>query len=86
MVAGLFQESFFTLLFWLPLLFLWTAVLVDILRRRDLGGLAIAAWLIAIFALPFVGAIAYFIARPRVDDAPAESMMGTRDPGRGVVK
>jgi hypothetical protein len=86
MLADVFTASFLTLLFWLPLLFLWTAVLVDILRRRDLGGVAIAAWLIAIIVLPFVGAIAYFIARPRVSDAPAESMMDTRDPGRGVVK
>lgn len=84
MIAEVFQSTFLTLLFWLPLVFLWFAVLIDILRRHDLTGVKIALWLVAIIVFPFVGAIAYFIARPRVDSAPAESMMQSRDPGRGA--
>jgi phospholipase D-like protein len=84
MVADVFTASFLTLLFWLPLVFLWFAVLVDILRRRDLSGVAIAVWLVAIIVFPFVGAIVYFIRRPRVSDAPAEAMMASRDPGQSA--
>ena len=59
-----FWGTFWVLLFWLPVIFLWTAALVDIFRRRDLSGLAIAGWLILIFVLPILGALIYFAARP----------------------
>jgi hypothetical protein len=41
--------------------------LVDI-ARRHLGGWSTAAWVVAVVILPFVGAIAYWIARPTSRD------------------
>lgn len=46
-----FAGVFFALLIWGPIVFLWVAALVDILRRRDLSGIAIAAWLLLVVVL-----------------------------------
>ena len=75
-----FAGVFFALLIWAPIIFLWVAVLVDIVRRRDLSGPAIAAWLIGIIVFPVIGAILYFAFRPRVSDDAAESMFHSRAP------
>jgi hypothetical protein len=68
-----FAGVFFALLIWAPIMFLWVAALVDIFRRHDLSGVAIAAWLLLIVLLPIVGTLIYFIARPSVAGGPATS-------------
>ena len=58
-------------LFWVMSLVYLFAVLIwmlirlfaDIFRSDDLGGVAKAAWVIFIVALPFFGVVAYLIAR-----------------------
>lgn len=70
-----FAGVFFALLIWVPIVFFWVAVLVDIVRRPDLSGVAVAVWLLAIVLFPIIGSLVYFALRPRVSGAPAESMM-----------
>src|SRR3954470_3530993 len=52
---------------WFFLLFLWIwlaiAVFTDIFRSHDMGGLAKAVWVVFVVFLPFVGILAYLIAR-----------------------
>ena len=46
-----FWQGFLLLLIWIPLIFLWAAALVDIIRRNDLSGWGIFGWLLLIFIL-----------------------------------
>ena len=55
---------FWSLLFiavWFAFILLLVHVIVDIFRRRDLRGVAKAAWLLGIFLLPIVGVIGYTV-------------------------
>ena len=63
-VGSTFWSVFWILFFWIPVVILWVSVIVDIFRRRDLSGWAIAGWLVLLFALPIIGALIYYIARP----------------------
>jgi Phospholipase_D-nuclease N-terminal len=48
----------------IPLLIIWVLVLVDIIRRRDLGTGSKVLWALAALVFPIVGVIVYLIARP----------------------
>ena len=61
----------------LPLLFLWIVGALDVVRRKDVPGLAKALWILIILILPIVGLLAYFFLRPH--DAP----LPTRDDAAG---
>ena len=61
--ASTFLEVFFLLFIFIPLVFLWVAVIFDIFRRTDLSGWMIALWLFIIIVIPFIGALIYFIIR-----------------------
>jgi hypothetical protein len=54
-------------MFWFMLLFAWIWLLIsilgDIFRDRELGGGAKALWVILLIVLPWIGAVAYLIAR-----------------------
>ena len=57
---------FWTLMFW----FLWIAwilllfkVIIDIFRSRDLGGVGKAFWALFVVIIPWLGVLAYLIAR-----------------------
>jgi hypothetical protein len=66
LIAGsTFWNVFWILFFWIPVVLLWVSALVDIIRRRDLSGWAIAGWLLLIFVLPIIGSLIYFATRPR---------------------
>ena len=52
--------------FWFMAIWIFISIFGDIFRRNDLTGLAKAGWIIVIFILPFLGALIYIIARPRV--------------------
>jgi uncharacterized membrane protein len=64
----MFWDVFFLLLIWLPVMLLWTAAIVDILRRNELSGWAAFGWMLLIVILPIVGSLIYFIARPAAAD------------------
>jgi predicted membrane channel-forming protein YqfA (hemolysin III family) len=60
--------SFVVFFFWFMAIWIFIAVFADIFRRRDLGGLAKAGWIVLIFVIPFVGALIYIIARPKTTE------------------
>jgi uncharacterized membrane protein len=47
-----------------PLLLLWVAVIVDLLRRRDLSVGKKLMWLAIVIVTIYVGVVLYFIFRP----------------------
>ncbi|MEM7339070.1 MAG: SHOCT domain-containing protein [Actinomycetota bacterium] len=48
----------------IPAAILWFRVVVDIFDRRDLSGVAKVVWLIGVFIVPLLGALAYIVTRP----------------------
>ena len=65
---------------------IWTfiAVFADIFRRNDIHGPVKAGWIILIFIVPFLGAIIYIIARPKVT-AQDVQMMARADAANTAV-
>jgi hypothetical protein len=60
--------------FWFMLIWIFITIFADIFRRRDLSGGWKAIWIIVIFILPFLGALIYIIARPKVTAQDVEMM------------
>jgi hypothetical protein len=54
--------------FWFMAIWIFITVFADIFRRNDLSGGAKAGWIILIFILPFIGALIYLIARPKMTE------------------
>ena len=52
--------------FWVMAIWLFIALISDIFRRDDLSGMGKAGWIILMIFLPFLGALIYIIARPKV--------------------
>jgi hypothetical protein len=64
-----FLDVFWSMLvffFWVMAIWLFIALIGDVIRRDDLSGWGKAAWILFMIFLPFVGALAYIIARPKV--------------------
>ena len=60
--------------FWMMAIWIFIAIFGDIFRRRDLSGVAKAGWILLLFVLPFLGALIYTIARPRMTEQDREDM------------
>ena len=54
--------------FWIMILWMFIALLADVLRR-DMSGWAKAGWIILMVAFPFIGILIYLIARPRTAES-----------------
>ena len=52
--------------FWFMAIWIFITIFADIFRRNDIHGGAKAGWLILIFVVPFIGALIYLIARPKM--------------------
>ncbi|MGH3022238.1 MAG: SHOCT domain-containing protein [Gaiellaceae bacterium] len=72
----LLAEGFLDVLWWMIVAFFWImyfwifiSLFGDIIRRDDHSGWAKAGWILLLFALPFLGALIYIIARPKVTPA-----------------
>ena len=52
--------------FWVMAIWLFVALITDVLRRDDISGGKKAVWVGFMVILPFIGALAYIIARPKV--------------------
>ena len=70
--------------FWFMAIWIFIMVFSDIFRRRDLSGAAKAGWIILIFIVPFLGAIIYMIARPRMTEQDKEDMARIQETERRV--
>ncbi|MFQ5966609.1 MAG: SHOCT domain-containing protein [Acidimicrobiia bacterium] len=68
----------FWLLIWLWFLvvifWIFIRIFIDIFRREDLSGWAKAGWVILIVLLPFLGALIYIIARPKMTEQDKREM------------
>ena len=49
--------------FWVIWIWIVITVLIDVFRRRDIGGFAKAAWVIFVVILPWLGVLIYLIAQ-----------------------
>ena len=58
--------------FWFMAIWIFIMIFADIFRRNDLSGAAKAGWIILIFILPFIGAMIYLIARPKMTEQDKE--------------
>lgn len=68
-IAETFWDVFWYMMvffFWVMAIWLFIALISDVLRRDDLGGGKKAMWIIFMIVLPFIGALAYIIARPKM--------------------
>ena len=60
--------------FWFMAIWIFITIFADIFRRRDLSGWAKAGWLFLLFWLPFLGALIYMIARPKMTEQDKEEL------------
>ena len=58
--------SMMVFFFWVMAIWLFIALIGDVIRRDDLSGWGKAGWIFFIICLPFLGALVYIIARPKV--------------------
>jgi hypothetical protein len=52
--------------FWFMLIWIFIALIGDVLRRNDISGLGKAGWVLLLVILPFLGALIYIVARPKM--------------------
>jgi hypothetical protein len=67
MSFGQFLVDLLLVFAWFAFISFWVFAMVDMFRRRDLGGWGKAIWLVVVLLLPVLGTLIYFIARPRTD-------------------
>jgi type VI protein secretion system component VasK len=60
--------------FWFMLIWIFISIFADIFHRKDLSGWGKAGWIVLIFIIPFIGAIIYMIARPKMTAQDKEEM------------
>jgi len=48
---------------WVVWIWMMVVILTDVFRRRDIGGVAKAAWIVFLIVLPFLGVLVYLIAQ-----------------------
>jgi hypothetical protein len=53
---------------WVAAIWLFIALFTDIFRRDDLSGGAKAGWILLLFVVPFLGALIYIVARPKMTE------------------
>ena len=68
--------------FWIMAIWIFIAIFSDIFRRRDLSGWAKGGWIFLIFILPFLGALIYMIARPKMTEQDRQMMMEAQEQQR----
>jgi uncharacterized membrane protein len=66
--------SFIVFFFWFIFIWIFISLFGDIFRRNDLSGGAKAGWIFLLVILPFLGALIYMIARPKVTAQDVEDL------------
>ena len=66
--------SMIVFFFWFMFIWIFIALFGDIFRRNDLSGGAKAGWIFLLVILPFLGALIYMIARPKVTAQDVEDL------------
>lgn len=70
--------------FWFMAIWIFISIFADIFRRRDLSGWAKAGWILLIFVVPFLGALIYVIARPKMTAQDREDIEHMQEAQRRV--
>jgi Phospholipase_D-nuclease N-terminal len=70
--------------FWFMAIWIFITIFGDIFRRRDLTGWGKAGWLALIFIVPFLGALIYMIARPKMTEQDKEDIEKMQEAQRRV--
>ena len=70
--------------FWFMAIWIFITIFADIFRRRDLSGWAKAGWVLLIFVLPFLGALIYMIARPKMTEQDKEEIERMQEAQRRI--
>jgi hypothetical protein len=52
--------------FWIMAIWIFIALISDVIRRDDLGGGGKAMWIVFMVILPFLGCLIYIITRPKM--------------------
>ncbi len=60
--------------FWFMAIWIFISIFGDIFHRNDLSGGAKAGWIVLIFVLPFIGALIYIVARPKMTKQDKEDL------------
>jgi putative oligomerization/nucleic acid binding protein/phospholipase D-like protein len=82
---GTFIWGMVVFFFWFMAIWIFISIFGDIFRRRDLSGGAKAGWIILIFILPFLGALIYMIARPKMTEQDKEDLERMQETQRRVT-
>ena len=72
------------LFFWIMAIWIFIAIFADIFRRNDLSGWGKAGWIFLIFIVPFLGALIYVIARPKMTAQDKEMIEQAQEAQRRV--
>ena len=78
--------SFVVFFFWFMAIWIFIAVFADIFRRNDIHGLAKAGWIVLIFLIPFVGALIYIIARPKMTEQDKQAIAAAQAAQRRATR
>ena len=70
--------------FWVMAIWIFIAIFGDIFRRNDLSGWAKGGWILLLFLVPFIGALIYVIARPKMTAQDKEMMERAQEAQRRV--
>lgn len=67
------ETTFLDVFWWMVVMFFWVmaiwifvVLISDVIRREDMSGGKKAMWIVFMVILPFIGALAYIISRPKV--------------------
>ena len=71
---GEFLWGMLVFFFWFMAIWIFIQIFADIFHRRDLSGAGKAGWIILLFVLPFLGALIYLIARPKMTEQDREDI------------
>jgi len=70
--------------FWFMAIWIFITIFADIFHRRDLSGGAKAGWIFLLFVVPFLGALIYMIARPKMTEQDKEDMERMQEAQRRI--
>jgi Short C-terminal domain/Phospholipase_D-nuclease N-terminal/Domain of unknown function (DUF4149) len=76
--------AMFVFFFWFMAIWIFITVFADIFRRNDISGWAKGGWILLIFIVPFLGALIYLIARPKMTAQDREMMEQAQEAQRRI--
>jgi uncharacterized membrane protein (DUF485 family) len=71
--------AMFVFFLWFQVIFIFIRVFADVFHRRDLSGAAKAGWIFLLFVLPFLSALIYMIARPKMTEQDREDIQRVQE-------